>query len=173
MPIVLDRPPPARVSAAIARLAAAGHKHPIPLFRALLAEEIALALLDPVDRLPLSFLDPLRFRKPLVIVLGGDFGADGRADCGPEGWPQSRRLLRWARWAPIHGTGGQVWHYGEAVEAARICHRVLLAECGTATLPAWEAMRAQVAPSLPGVTLRCRPGDFHPRFATARHEART
>jgi len=42
-----------------------------------------------------------------------------------------------------------------------------------AVLPAWEVLRAEVAPSLSGLIVKCRPGDFHPRFATAHHEARS
>jgi len=160
--ILLNNPPPALVSEAIAGFHAGGHPHPVPLFRALLANEIALAILPPGARVRLAILDPTRFHKPLVVLLGGDGGADGLTDCGPEGWRHSRRLLRWSRWTLIHATGGEVWHYQAAVEAARKFRRVLIAECGTATLPPWLALRAEVAPNTPGMIVETRPGDFHP-----------
>ncbi|MBB3900104.1 hypothetical protein [Roseococcus suduntuyensis] len=129
-----------------------------------MADEIALAVMLPGDRLPLSMLDPTRFLKPLVVLLGGDgITPDGSRDCGPEGWQQSRRLLRWSRWTLLHGTGGEEAHYDWAVEAARSYRRVLIAECGTATLPTWMALRAEVAPYCPGAVLQCDPDDFHPR----------
>jgi len=174
MPIILDRLPLARLSATILRLSADGHAHPLPLLRALLADEIALAILLPGDRLPLACLDPLRCRKPLVVLLGGDgAGPRGSPDCGPEGWRQSRRLLRWARWTMIHGARAEPWHYQEVADAARKHGRVLLAECGTATLPAWESLRTQVAPRTPCVIVKTEPGDFYPRFAATYHEARS
>lgn len=160
--ILLNNPPPARVSEAIIGLNAGGYHHAVPLFRALLADEIALAVLAPGEHLHLSILDPRRFHKPLVILLGGDGGADGRTNCGPEGWRQSRRLLLWSRWTMIHATGGEEWHYQTAVEAARRFRRVLIAEAGTATLPAWLALRSEVAPHIPGMVVQCRPGGVHP-----------
>ena len=160
--ILLNNPAPARVSEAIVRFQALGQPHPVPLFRALLADELALALLAPGDRLPLAILDPTHFHKPLVILLGGDGGADGMTDCGPEGWRQSRRLLLWSRWTLIHATGGEAWHYQAAVEAVRKFRRVLIAECGTASLRTWLALRAEVAPKTSGMIVKTRPGDFHP-----------
>lgn len=163
MPL-LNNPPAARISAAISAIQAAREAHHAPLLRALLADEIALAVLAPGERLPLATLDPCRFRKPLVVLMGGDgAAADGSRDCGPEGWRQSRRLLRWARWTLLHATGGEEKHYERAVEAARRFRRVLLVECGTATLPAWLALRDEVTPGCAGVVLQCRPGDYHPR----------
>lgn len=162
MPLLLS-PSPARVSEAIAGMRAARVTHAIPLFRALLADEIALAILQPGERLPLSVLDPTRFRKPLVILLGGDGGLGRPYNCGPEGWPQSRRFLRWARWTILHGTGGEAWHYEMAADAARHLGRALIAECATATLPAWLDLKNEVAPNGSGIVLQCAPGDFHPR----------
>lgn len=164
MPIFLNCTHPARISAAIAAMEAARQTHPVPLFRALLADEIALAVLAPGERLPLALLDPTRFHKPLVILLGGDGAApDGSLDIGPDGWRQSRRLLGWSRWTLIHATGGEPWHYQMAVDAARRFRRVLIVECGTDTLPAWLALRAEVSPKGAGMILKCRPGDYHPR----------
>jgi hypothetical protein len=50
-----------------------------------------------------------------------------------------------------------------AVEAARRFHRVLLVECGTATLPPWLALKNEVMRTGAGGVIQCRPGDFHPR----------
>ncbi len=164
--LLLNNPPAARVTAAISVLRAAGQTLMVPVFQALLADELALGVVAPGQRVPLAILDPSRFHKPLVILLGGDGGYDGETNCGPEGWRQSRRLLLWSRWTLLHGTGGEAWHYEMAVDAARSFRRVLIAEAGTATLPAWMALRAEVAPNSPGMVLRCRPGDFHPRCPT-------
>lgn len=157
---------PARISGAIAAMQAARQAHHVPLLRAVLAGEIALAVLRPGESLPLSLLEPTRFRQPLVVVLAGDDGLDGQHNCGPEGWRQSRRLLRWARWTILHATGGEAWHYAMAVDAARHLGRVLVAECATATLPAWQALKREVASTGAGTVIQCRPGDFHPRLST-------
>lgn len=162
--LLLTDPPPARVSEAIRCLNARGFAHAVPLFRAVLAGEIALAALAPGERIPLSALDPTRLRRPLVVLLGGDGGADGRTSVGPEAWSQARRLLLWSRWTMIHAAGGEAWHYAHAAESARYVRRVLIAECGSATLPAWLAMRDAVAPSCPGLVVQCRPGDHHPKL---------
>lgn len=120
--------------------------HALPIFRAFLADEIALALLSPGECVPTSLLDATRPHKPLVILLAGDGGDDGRTFVGPEGWGQSRELLRWSRWSLIHVRGAEVWHYQTTVDAARDVGRALIVECGSASLPAWLALRAKVAP---------------------------
>jgi hypothetical protein len=75
---------------------------------------------------------------------------------------QARRLLAWSRWTMLHAAGGEAWHYALAAEATLAHRRVVLIECGSASLDAWLALRDAVAPSTPGLVVRCVQGDHHP-----------
>lgn len=136
------------------RLAQAGAPWHGPLLRAAMVGDLRLCMVPPGSRLPLSVLDMERDRRPLVVVLHGD----GLQPCGPEGFPQSRRLLRWAGFALLHGAGGLPFHYQIAVEAARETGRVVIAETTGALLPEWVALKVAVAPTTPGLIIAVPPG---------------
>jgi hypothetical protein len=95
--------------------------------------------------------------RPAVALIGDDDGLDR----GPAGWRQAARAMAWARGVMLHAAGAETRHYEAAIVAARLTGRVLIVECGTATLPAWIAL-AKAAPSRPG-TLIIRPREgAHP-----------
>ncbi|MCX7371246.1 MAG: hypothetical protein NTW56_02200 [Alphaproteobacteria bacterium] len=149
------------IAAQIVRLEAAGFTHAMPLLRAAAAGALHLVALPPGARVPLRLLDATRQRKALVVLLGGDHGL---IQHGPEAWPQSRRLLAWSRWTLLHGAGGEARHYALAAQATCLFGRALIAECSSHHLPAWRALREEVAPRTPGMIVECRPGDCHPRL---------
>jgi hypothetical protein len=71
-------------------------------------------------------------------------GADEALQDGPEEWPLTKRMVRWARAAILHAAGSDVGWYEIACVAAELYRRVLLVECTSAALPAWNAI-AQAA----------------------------
>jgi hypothetical protein len=152
---------PAAIADHIVRSEAAGYGHAAPLLRAAAAGQLAAAFALPGCRLPLRVLDAGRWRGPVVAVLAGDV----QPSAGPGDFPQARRLLAWSRWTMLHGTGGEPWHYAAVVEAALRFRRVLLVECASATLPAWKALRADVAPDTPGLVIQPPPAGLHPHHA--------
>jgi hypothetical protein len=95
--------------------------------------------------------------RPSVALIGDDDGWDA----GPSGWRTADRALRWARSVLIHAAGAEVHHYEAAVIAAELIHRVLIIECGSATLDAWVQL-VRAAPHRP-VTMVITPSDgVHP-----------
>lgn len=84
----------------------------------------------------------LTARRPTLILIGDD------DDCptGPDGWPVARRLLRWASFIVLHGTGAERWHYETTINTAELCGRVLMVETSSAMLPAWSAATRRWAP---------------------------
>lgn len=144
----------AQLAEAIWRMEQAGAGWHVPLLRAVLGGTIRAVFVAPGSRVPRSLLDMSRHPRPLVVVLAGDGG--GPAE--PDAFPQARRLLRWARFIILHGTGGEASHYALAAEAAIQARRVLLVETTSAALPAWFAAKSEVAPATPGIGWAVPPG---------------
>jgi len=140
------------------RSEAAGAGWHVPLFRAAAAGILRLCMVPPGTRVPLSILDPTRHHRPLVVVLCGD----GAAPAGPGDFPQSRRLLGWANFIVLHGSGGLAWHYQLAAEAALAMGRVVIAESTAAHLDEWFSLKRATAPRTPGIGWRVPPGGQHP-----------
>jgi hypothetical protein len=67
------------------------------------------------------------------VLIGDDDGMNRT----PIGWPIAERAVTWARSILIHAAAGEIVHYETAILAAEMVHRVLIIECGTATLDAW------------------------------------
>ena len=152
----------AQMAEAIRRFEQAGDTWHLPLLRAAMAGALRFTILPPGMRTPLRILDMQRDPRPLVVVLGGDAGGPAT----PDAFPQARRLMRWAAFVMLHGAGGQAWHYAVAVEAAAVLRRVLLIETTGAALPAWVALKTEVARSTPGLGVMVPPGEpAHPREA--------
>jgi hypothetical protein len=77
-----------------------------------------------------------RRRTPVLLIIGDD-PIDG-VSLGPDGWLCARRLSGWARFALIHGAGGEASHYKTAVLEAELHRAAALIECSSETLPLWR-----------------------------------
>jgi hypothetical protein len=151
-----------RMAEAVVRLEQAGCGHIVPLVRAAMAGDLGFALVGPGQTLPPRLLDAARQRRPLAVVLGDD----GAAPTGPAGFPQARRLLRWAAHVFVHATGGRPEHYAAAARITVAARRLLLVETCTAQQAAWSALARALAPRTPGTLLITRPGaPAHPRLS--------
>lgn len=152
----------AQMAEALRRFEQAGDTWHSPLIRAAMAGTLRFTILPPGARVPLSILDMQRDPRPLVVVVGGDAGGPAT----PDAFPQSRRLMRWAAFIMLHGAGGEPQHYAVAVEAASRVRRVLIVETTGAALPAWVALKAELARCTPGLGVMVPPGEpAHPREA--------
>ena len=148
---------PANVARAINLLEMLNEQFRAPLFRAVPLGQIALTVLGTGQAPPLSRLDKTGF--PGVIVLTDD---DDTTRLGPDGWRYGARILRWARGAMLHGSGGQPEHYQMAVEGAQRCGRLVLVETCSTQIDAWTALALRTL--APGRILKIQPpaGGIHP-----------
>ena len=153
---------PAQMAEYLRRMEQAGDTWHSPLIRAAMAGALRFVVVSHGARLPLSVLDLQRNPVPLVVIVGGDAGGPA----APDAFPQARRLMRWAGFILLHGTGGEAWHYAIAAEAAAQVRRVLIVETTGAALPAWVALKADVASRTPSLGLKVPPGmPAHPHEA--------
>lgn len=158
----------AQMAEVAVRLEQAGAGHHVPLIRAAMAGALRFAVISPGSALPLRLLDMARDSRPLAVILADD----GDKPTGPDGFPQARRLLRWAAAILIHATGGEPIHYAAAAQATVLVRRFLLIETDTARQAAWCALRRAVAPRTPGAVLTVPPGALpHPHLAVPAGEA--
>ncbi|MBX6747469.1 MAG: hypothetical protein IRY87_36020 [Acetobacteraceae bacterium] len=152
----------AQMAEVAVRLEQAGAGHHVPLIRAAMAGALRFAVISPGSALPLRLLDMARDSRPLAVILADD----GDKPTGPDGFPQARRLLRWAASIFIHATGGQPIHYAAAAQVTMLVRRFLLIETNTAHEAEWCDLRRAVAPRTPGVVLTVPPGaPPHPHLA--------
>jgi hypothetical protein len=150
---------PDQISRLIGAVTQAGEAHHAVWLAAAQRGEIAALQIEPGARIPLRMLDVQPDQRPLLILLCGD----GASPVGPDGFPQARRILRWARAIILHGAGAEPGHYATAVASARMTGRAVLVETTTAHLPAWRAMRDRVAEKTPTLVIDTRPGEpAHP-----------
>jgi hypothetical protein len=125
---------PAVVSGLMTAQAAAGFGFRNPAYRGALAGDYRLIELQPGTRTPAPWL----WRDaPNTLVIVGD---DGGRSCGPQDFPQARRLMALAERIMLHAAGGEEAHYRLLAEAARLNHRVLLIETNTLAEAAWTAL---------------------------------
>ncbi len=151
---------PARIADLAVRAAQAGDAFHTPLIRAAMTGTVDCVFLAPGSQVPNRFLDPMKQRKPVIIVLGGD----GAKPCGPEGFPQAAKLMRWCRWAMLHGAGGLPWHAELALQAANLMRRAIIVECTGAFLPDWVKLKEDLAPKTAGLIIAVPKGKpQHPR----------
>ena len=151
----------AQMAKAVVRLQQAGACYHIPLVRAAGAGALRFAIVAPGGRLRLDLLDMQRDRRPLAVILGDD----GLAPTGPDGFPQARRLMRWAASIVIHAAAGQPEQYAAVAVATTICRRLVLVECSTAHQADWMALRQNVAPGKPGLLIKVPDGQPpHPQW---------
>jgi hypothetical protein len=108
----------------------------LPLFAAAAARRIALMTFTASSmKWPAATLAGLT--RPTIILIGDDpdIGA-GRA-AGPMGWKIAERLRRWTRGAIVHGAGGELDHYREAVRGAEQLGRFVFIETSGARAREW------------------------------------
>jgi hypothetical protein len=93
---------------------------------------------------------------PRVVLISDDLG-DSR---DPDEWRCAISATAWARASIIHGTGGKVEHYREAVRAAEVMGRCLMIETDSAHAPAWAG--AIHTREIPALLFIPPPGGVHP-----------
>ncbi len=99
-----------------------------------------------------------------TYLTGAGYKADiepNRVD-GPDTWPIARRALRWARLILIHGGPGDASHYEFAVELAKRYRRLVMVECSSTNIAAWERSASKWCAGAEGLVMRPPPGGVHP-----------
>lgn len=125
----------------------------LPIYRAVLACRINLTEVTRGGVVPSRALKTSP--RPLLIVLGDD----DHVPSGPDGWPQARKLLRWAKAVVIHAAGGEAQHYEAIVAITRRSDRCLLIETTSGHLDAWLDLVRARRPALPVLAIKVPPGD--------------
>ena len=128
----------------------------VPLFRAVLAGEIALVIPMPGQALPMAKMKTIG--KPVIIILCDD----GPLWLGPDGWACASYACDWARAIMVNGTGGQVHYYASAVDKAREFGRVLIVDCASDDFDAWRRCAAAQGLNKPMLSIQPPPGQHHP-----------
>jgi hypothetical protein len=95
--------------------------------------------------------------KPAIVLIGDDDGMDR----GPAGWRLTARALRWANSVLLHAAAAELDHYEAAILTAEVRRRVLIIECGSATLAAWGDL-VRAAPHRPATLVIVPRGGVHP-----------
>lgn len=146
------------LAAAITLTEQAGAIGTATLMRALMAGRIALLPLLP-DGSAGKFKQWARSTKdrPAVALIGDDDGFER----GANGWTQAHRAVAWARSILIHGAGAEPFHYELAIISAELTHRMLVIECGTATVGGWIEL-VKAAPHRPSTLIITPREGVHP-----------
>lgn len=150
---------------AISRLQAAGIEHRIPLLQALLYGRIAYLELQRTSSAAQFKLWAATIRLPGVLLIGDD---DHAAADGPDTWPIARRAIGWAQFILIHGGPGAPEHYRYALSLAAAYDRLLLIECTSAAIGAWQAASSRWADRAEGLVMMPPPGAVHPAIPKGR-----
>jgi len=149
----------ADIHGAIAKMQAAGVGHRIPLLQGLLHGRIARMEFQR-DGSARQFKQwAAASRLPALALLGDD---DHAVPDGPDSWPCARRVLRWARFVLIHGGSGRPEHYEYAAHLTGIHGRLVMVECSSANISAWQAAAERWAVGAQGLTMRPPLGCPHP-----------
>lgn len=147
------------IPAAISRMQTAGADHRVPILRALYRGEIAHLELGRGGSTSAFKRWAAAIQLPGLALLGDD---DHAAADGPDTWPIAHRVLRWARFILIHGGTGDASHYDYAVELARQYRRLVMIECSSANIAAWESAASRWCAGAEGLVMRPPPGVVHP-----------
>ncbi len=147
------------IPAAIARLQAAGAWHRVPLMQA--------AYHGRIDHTELHRGTSAQYFKrwaaaschPALALVGDD---DHSPLDGPDTWPLAPRVLRWARFVVVHGGAGRPEHYERVLALTAVYRRVVMIECSSANIEAWQAAAEQWAVGAQGLTMQPPPGCPHP-----------
>lgn len=152
------------IPAAIGRMQLAGADHRVPVLRALYRGEIAHLELGWNGSANTFKRWAASIELPGLALIGDD---DHAAADGPDTWPIARRVLRWARFVLIHGGTGDALHYEYAVELAKRYRRLVMIECTSATIAAWENAASRWCAGAAGLVMRPPPGVVHPALSKA------
>jgi hypothetical protein len=144
---------------AIARLQAAGAGHRVPVLQALYRGQIAHLEMHRHSSARLFKQWAAMSRLPALVLLGDD---DHATPDGPDTWPLAPRVLRWARFVVVHGGAGRPEHYEHVVALTAVHRRVVMIECSSASILAWQAAAERWAVGAQGLTMQPPPGFPHP-----------
>lgn len=147
------------IPAAISRLQTAGADHRVPVLRALYRGKIAHLELGRNGSVGTFKRWAAAIQLPGLALIGDDDHSE--AD-GPDTWPIAHRALRWARFVLIHGGPGDASHYEYAVMLAKRYRRVVMVECSSANIAAWENAASKCCTGAEGLVMRPPPGGVHP-----------
>lgn len=147
------------ISRAVAALHQVGAGHRVPLLQALHRGRITLLeARRPGSSKLFKLWAATAARTPAVALIGDD---DCASPDGPDTWPIAPRMLRWARFILIHG-GGQPDRYEHAVRLAEASGRLMMVECSSANVEAWQEAAARWAVNAQGEVMRPPPESLHP-----------
>jgi len=144
---------------AIARLQAAGAGHRVPLLQALYRGQVAHLEMHRHSSARLFKQWAAMSRLPALVLLGDD---DHATPDGPDTWPLAPRVLRWARFVVIHGGAGRPEHYEHVLALTAVHRRVVMVECSSCNISAWQAAAERWAVGAQGLTMQPPPGFPHP-----------
>ncbi len=144
---------------AIARLQAAGIVHRIPFLQSLYHGQIAHLEMHRHSSARLFKQWAAMARLPALALLGDD---DHATPDGPDTWAVAPRVLRWARFIVVHGGAGRPEHYEHVLALTAVHRRVVMVECSSANIAAWQAAAEQWAVSARGLTMQPPAGCPHP-----------
>lgn len=147
------------IPAAISRMQTAGAEHRVPILQALYRGEIAHLEMGRNGSAGKFKRWAAAIELPGLVLLGDD---DHAASDGPETWPIARRVLQWARFVLIHGGTGDASHYEYAVALAKQYRRLIMVECASHQIAAWEQAASRWSLGAEGLVMRPLPGVLHP-----------
>jgi len=139
------------IPGAIAKLQAAGAGHRMPLLQAVYHGEIANLEMHRHSSARLFKQWAAMSRLPALALLGDD---DHSPLDGPDTWPLAPRVLRWARFVVVHGGAGRPEHYEHVLALTAVHQRVVMVECSSATISAWQAAAERWAVGARGLTMQ-------------------
>lgn len=148
-----------QIPAAISRMHAAGADHRVPVLQALYRGEIAHLELERSGSVGTFKHWERAIQLPGLLLIGDD---DHTAADGPDGWPIAQRVLRWARFVLIHGGPGDASHYRHTVHLTRSYARLVMIECSSANVLAWQKAATKWSVGAEGLVMCPPPGVVHP-----------
>jgi hypothetical protein len=113
----------------------------LPLFRAAADGLIALFRIEDVSTVWPGRLIERSEHRPTCFMLGGDPGVEHPDPPPPSEWACAKRLKYWCRTsgAIVHGAGGELYHYREAVAATLMLRRLALIETTSHRADEWAS----------------------------------
>jgi hypothetical protein len=113
----------------------------LPMFRAAADGLLALVNIEaPTAPWPAREIERYRQQgRPTCVVVGADPGVEFPDPPPPAEWACARRLKYWCAAAIIHGAGGELEHYRQAVGSAILYRRLAFVECTSARAPTWRS----------------------------------
>lgn len=148
---------PANVARAISIMEAAGEGYRVPLFRAVMHDQLAISHIWPDQAAPVSRLD--RTGRPALLLISDDDDITRR---GPDGWVGAVRALRWANAVIVHAAAGLAHHYDIAVEGTLAHRRMVVVETSSALAQSWVDAALRLQPDQRILRIEPPPGQVHP-----------